>query len=447
MAALCDEAPAAPRPTWKRSALTAIALSTLFMVVYNSTNWITAQRDDVGTWYYQWERHIPFVAWMIIPYMAIDAFFVAAPFICTTTNEQRLFSRRIAFTIVAAGLCFLLFPLQLAVERPYVQGWLGVIFNPFREFDLPYNLCPSLHIALRTILADLYARHTRGLIRLCSHVWFSLIGVSTLLTYQHHVVDVIGGFILAAVCFYFVRETQLCLPVKKSYRVGSYYLIGTAAMVALAATLRPWGLLLLWPATSTSLVASGYLLLGPGVYGKSDGRLPLSTVLILAPVLIGQHLSLLFYRRQCRAWDRATDQLWIGRVLSNEAANTAIDEGVTAVVDLTVNFSEAEPFRNAKYLQLPVMDLTAPTSHQIDQAVAFITAESRRGVVFVHCKIGYSRSAAIVGAYLVGQGFVEDADGAINRLREVRPSIVIRPEAEQAIRQYASRNAVQNEPG
>ena len=28
--------------------------------------------------------------------------------------------------------------------------------------DKPYNLCPSLHIALRTILAVTYARHTRG---------------------------------------------------------------------------------------------------------------------------------------------------------------------------------------------------------------------------------------------------------------------------------------------
>lgn len=435
MPALPTSVPGSDPPGWKRSALTAFALSILFLVVYNGTNWITSQRTDVGTWYYDWERYIPFVAWMIVPYMLIDAFFVAAPFLCSTVDEQRLLSRRIVFVILAAGGCFLLFPLQLAHERPHVDGWLGLIFNPFREMDRPYNLCPSLHIALRTILAALYARHTWGLSRLASHVWFSLIGLSTLLTYQHHVVDVIGGFILATVGFYLIRETPFRLPVMKNHRVGLYYAVATGTLLAVAVACNPWGLLLLWPATATGLVASGYFLFGAGIFGKFDGRLPLSTCLVLGPVLLAQFLSLRYYRRQCRAWDRVIDNVWIGRLLTNAEATRAIDEGVTAVLDLTVNFSEAEPFREVTYLQLPVLDLTAPTPEQLDRAVAFIAVESRRGTVYVHCKIGYSRSAAIVGAYLVADGIASDADDAINRLRQVRPSIVIRPEAEEAIRQ------------
>jgi len=424
------------RPGWKRSTLTAAALSLLFMVIYNGTNWFTSQRSDVGTWHYEWERHIPFVAWMIIPYMLIDAFFVVAPFLCSTTHEQRLFSRRIVFVILAAGACFLLFPLQLAVERPHVAGWLGLIFNPFREMDKPYNLCPSLHIALRTILADLYARHTRGITRIASHIWFSLIGFSTLLTYQHHVVDVIGGFILATVCFYLIRETPLRLPMTQNRRIGAYYAAGAALLLTLAVVLKPWGLWLLWPASATGFVASGYFAFGPGIFGKSNGRLPLATRLVLAPVLLGQYLSLRYYSRQCHAWDRVTDNVWIGRVLTEDEAVQAIDDGVTAVVDVTVNFSEAAPFRDVAYLPLPILDLTAPTPEQIDEAVEFIRAESQRGTVYVHCKIGYSRSAAIVGAYLVASGVASDADDAIRRLREVRPSIVIRPEAESAIRAY-----------
>ena len=39
-------------------------------------------------------------------------------------------------------------------------GW-GAVFGWFFAADLPYNLFPSLHIALRTILAETYARHTR----------------------------------------------------------------------------------------------------------------------------------------------------------------------------------------------------------------------------------------------------------------------------------------------
>ena len=80
------------------------------------------------------------------------------------------------------------------------------IFRFLHIFDQPYNLFPSLHITFRTILAHLYAKHTKGVVRWASHMWFILIGFSTLLTYQHHIVDIVGGFVLAAICFYLFRE-------------------------------------------------------------------------------------------------------------------------------------------------------------------------------------------------------------------------------------------------
>ncbi len=193
--------------SWKQAATAAIGLSLLFMAVYNATNYLTSLRSDVGTWYYAWERAIPFVPGMIIPYMSIDLFFVAAPFLCRDRRELRILSRRIVVAIVLSGVCFVIYPLTLAVPRPYAAGWIGVLFDRFREFDLPYNLCPSLHIASCMIFADHFARHTRGVARWASNFWFGLIGLSTLLTYQHHFVDIIGGLLLSAVCFYVVRCT------------------------------------------------------------------------------------------------------------------------------------------------------------------------------------------------------------------------------------------------
>ncbi len=56
-----------------RATITSLLLSVLFLVVYGATNWITSQRTDVGTWYFQWElTAIPLVSLMIIPYMSID---------------------------------------------------------------------------------------------------------------------------------------------------------------------------------------------------------------------------------------------------------------------------------------------------------------------------------------------------------------------------------------
>ncbi len=193
----------------RKALLASAGLSALFLVVYSGCNWITARRAGVGTFYFEWERGIPFVPFMILPYMSIDLFFVAAPFLCRTDRELRTFSQRVICAIVVAGICFLLFPLRFAFPRPHADGWLGAIFDWFRGMDAPYNLLPSLHAALMLILVDVYFRHTRGLSRAAIIAWFSLIAVSPVLTYQHHVVDIAGGFVLAACCFWLFRERFL----------------------------------------------------------------------------------------------------------------------------------------------------------------------------------------------------------------------------------------------
>jgi len=416
-----------------------IALSILFFIVYGGTSWITSLRSDVGTWYYAWERFIPFVPLMVIPYMSIDLFFVAGPFVCRDRQELRILSRRIVLAIIAAGICFLVYPLQLGVERPAASGWIGVIWNWFKGMDRPYNLLPSLHITLRTILADLYVRHTWGIPRISTHVWFSLIGVSTLLTYQHHVVDVIGGFILATFCFYLVSDVPWRLPVVPNPRIGRRYAALCALLAALSAATWPHGAILLWPVVSLVLVTAGYFAIGPSIFRKQAGRLPFSARIVMAPVLLGQYVSLLYYKRQCRPWDVVAPGVWIGRRLSNAEAEAAVRDGATAVVDLTGEFSEARPFLCVNYRHIPVLDLTAPSQTQLAEAVAFVEVESNSGTVYVHCKIGYSRSAAVVGAWLLATGRAADVEDAISQLRAIRPAIVIRPEIRDALDEFGRR--------
>src|SRR5207247_9865959 len=115
-------------------------LSVLFLIVYIGCNWITGQRGQVGSLYFQWERAIPFVPFMILPYMSIDLFFIAAPFFCRTDEELRVFSRRVVATILIAGLWFLLFPLRFAFPCPHAGRWLGAIFYWFRGMDWALSL-------------------------------------------------------------------------------------------------------------------------------------------------------------------------------------------------------------------------------------------------------------------------------------------------------------------
>src|SRR4029453_1738023 len=94
-----------------------LGLSLLFLLFYGACLWVTARRGDVGVFYFTWERAIPFVPFMILPYMSIDLFFVAAPFFLSSERELKLFVLRVASAIVAAGICFLAFPLRFAFSE------------------------------------------------------------------------------------------------------------------------------------------------------------------------------------------------------------------------------------------------------------------------------------------------------------------------------------------
>ena len=424
------------RPTFVRALAVSAGLSALFLVVYSGCNWITARRGDVGTIYFAWERHIPYVPLMVVPYLSIDLFFVTAPFLCRSQRELSAFAKRISAAIVVAGTCFLLFPRRFAFDRPQADGWLGAAFDWFRGMDLPYNLFPSLHIALGSLLVVTYARHTRGVIRVLVCGWFVLIAASAVLTLQHHILDVIGGMALAGYCFYFIREAPAEWPVIPDQRIGWRYLAGAVVLSAAAVVFWPWGALLLWPALSLALVAAAYFRLGPLIFRKADGVIPWSTYWALGPCLLGQHLSRLYYRRECRAWDHVTPKVWIGRVLNEREAARAVGDGVTAVLDLTAEFSAPKAFRRMCYLNVPILDLTAPTDEQLDLIARFISEQSQAGIVYVHCKIGYSRSAAAVIAWLLITGQVNTIDEGVARLRAVRPSIIVRPEILTPLRSF-----------
>ena len=184
-----------------------------------------------------------------------------------------------------------------------------------------------------------------------------------------------------------IGDQPLRQPGMPNRRVGFLYAGGALLLAAAAWLWRPWGLPLLWPAAALALVAPAYFGLGPGIFRKNAGRLSWTTYVLFAPVLLVHEFSRRHYARQGRPWDALTDRLWIGRKLSASEARQAISGGsagsggVTAVLDLTCEFSEAQPFLGLSYLNLPILDLTAPTPAQLRHALAFIDQHAVAGIV------------------------------------------------------------------
>jgi protein-tyrosine phosphatase len=257
-------------------------------------------------------------------------------------------------------------------------------------------------------------------------------------------VDIIGGFIVAILSFYFFQEGNQ--RHNTNHKVGTLY--GTLTITVLIVSLLSWplGIFLWWPATSLLILTCSYFGLVQTVYHKRNGKLTPWTRLPHAFPLLGQHLSLLYYKRQANPWDRIIPGLYIGRCLNEQEAHKLQKQGVTNTLDLTTEFSESGPLTTTGYLNIPVLDLTAPTAKQLAQGICFITEGRKNGTVYVHCKIGYSRTVAMVGAYLLASHKARNTEEALDQIRQARPGVVIRPEVLQALHQYETSAAHSRKP-
>lgn len=224
-------------------------------------------------------------------------------------------------------------------------------------------------------------------------------------------------------------------------RMAGYYAVVCLLLLLVVRFGWPWSAIALWPALAMAVIICGYLGVGPSIYGKKNGVLPLRTRVFFAPTLFGQYLSLLYYRRQCHPWDKVVPGVCIGRLLSESESEALMEEGVTAVLDLTSEFSEPAALRAVAYRNLPILDLTAPTQSDLRGVVDFMRSRIEAGdTVYVHCKVGYSRTATVVGAYLMDVGQCETVEDAVETLRAARPGIVVRPEALEALKRFHARN-------
>ncbi|HEY8669038.1 MAG TPA: dual specificity protein phosphatase family protein [Tepidisphaeraceae bacterium] len=427
------------RHPWVACAFYAIALSILFWLVYATCNYLTSLRTDVACVRFSWEKYIPFVPAMIVPYMSIDLFFFGSYFLCTSKEELRAHARRVIFVILVAGVCFLLFPMRLEFERKIPQGIFAAWFVFLHKIDMPYNLAPSLHIALRSLIWVVYTRHTRRALRLVLQGWFVLIGVSTLLTYQHHALDVITGQFLAIFCYYLfpvraIERPQFRGRVLNAKLVWIYSLLTTILLLA-ATALRPWGYILIWPAITTAVLAVGYAFSGERIFRKRQGVIPFTTRIILGPYLLAAVLWRIRYTRRRPFWCSITSNVWAGRFLCSSEAKQLVASGVTAVLDLTAEYNEPGAFRALRYLNVPILDSTAPAPDQVAECVAFIDAQAQHGIVYVHCALGYTRTTAIVAAWMVKTKVAQTLEQAIEKIQCLRP-VVITPRALAGVREY-----------
>jgi protein-tyrosine phosphatase len=429
--------PAAAGRDWKRAALWLAFLAPFFYVTYGAANWLAASRHDVGSYVFGWERQVPFLAWTIVPYWSINAFYGLSLFVCATRAELDTHGKRLLTAQVVAVACFVLFPLRFSFAHPAVSGGVsGFLFEALGSFDKPFNQAPSLHIALLVILWALYAKHVPRWALPPLHLWFALIGASVLTTYQHHFIDVPTGALLGFACLWLwpdsgespLANAELTHD-RKRRSLAIRYAAGAAILAVTAALLGGWALLLFWPAVSLALVAANYLAFGQGGFQKRpDGRMSLAARALLAPYLVGAFVNSRLWTWREPEPEEVADGVWIGRIPS---CRDLTDGRFVTVVDLCAELPRGGSC--SRYYALPMLDLIAPTPKALAAAADLIERARTAGPVLVCCALGYSRSAAAVATWGLRSGRCGSVNAAIARLRSVRRHVVLDAAARAAI--------------
>lgn len=181
--------------------LISLGVGLWFGFVYGACDAITARRDVLVSTYLDWELELPFVPEAVLFYVSTFFLFFLVPFILRKRREIMALAATLNVVIFAAGIGFLILPARPNFTPPDDLGTFAELFRLADRLNLTYNDVPSLHVALSVTCIAAFATEAFGWGRIALWAWAVAITISTLLTRQHHVLDVLCGWVLALISF------------------------------------------------------------------------------------------------------------------------------------------------------------------------------------------------------------------------------------------------------
>ncbi len=148
------------------------------------------------------DRALPTWPVFVVPYLSfLPLVFILMPLLLWQNEKLfRLFTSSVLVAQVVMNVCYLLIPATLV--RPELQGtdiFTVLLRDVVWVIDQPLNTFPSNHVALSVLAIVALAWLPNGFKRFWwLQLWLALVAVSTLLTHQHVIADLISGVILGA---------------------------------------------------------------------------------------------------------------------------------------------------------------------------------------------------------------------------------------------------------
>jgi membrane-associated phospholipid phosphatase len=171
----------------------------LWLAQYFLINRSTPHKTDFKNWALAFESAIPFMPQMVFPYLSVYIF-VLLPFLLVAETSLYFYSA-LAYaivTLIGSGI-HITFPSRVTrVEDFNPHGISLKTLRWYQNLCKPYDNFPSTHVAFSILVVGIAYLSSGLTLALIFAFWALLIALSTLLTKQHYLLDILSGFVLGA---------------------------------------------------------------------------------------------------------------------------------------------------------------------------------------------------------------------------------------------------------
>jgi membrane-associated phospholipid phosphatase len=186
----------------------------IFAVIFGGASWYV--EHNIISFYnfgFEWEKRIPFIPAFALIYLSSLLLANSLMFFINSERLIRQAFKALTLQTVVSGICFIMFPAICLYDDRNVAGWASAPFNFADTINLSFNQVPSLHVSLACTSAIFLSIGRSFFIATLLHCWVALVALSTLLIHEHHLIDVIAGYCVAAgSCTFFIHPTLTHQP-------------------------------------------------------------------------------------------------------------------------------------------------------------------------------------------------------------------------------------------
>lgn len=387
------------------------------------------------------DYHIPFIAPTILFYSLSMVWFVGVFFIIPIQDLSRL-TNKIILAILISGIVFYYFPLQFSFKRESFEyfslNWQS-FYAILNAIDKPFNQSPSLHIVFAILIAYSLKNKLSQyalLWQILFYILSFLIAISTLFTWQHHLIDIVTGIICALIVIVIEHQLNKAYHQKIIQSIIKYLTIAIVGFLVLATVPTLLNLSHIIVAITKfiayywlfSFLLLSFLYLNQNkirhktlkvfFYKNKNGQLSFLSHLLFMPLIVIYQIMLKLALKY-QFWQQQTTPIGfsdyqnieiiaMGKPSKQILTNIAKNYDKILYIDMSVELSAPSFYDNTDYLYCPMLDLMPLDNTQYDRILTYMTHiqqlieqnTNQRLLIVCQCVMGRSRSVAMMGCIL-----------------------------------------------